>query len=132
MGLFLRMINSMETPTTTPEAHHTPSSGEHIVATPGVCGGKPRIAGHRIRVQDIALWHERLGYAVAEIVAHYPQVTPAEVHAALAYYYDHRDAIQQDMRDAEALVATLKEHIPSKLRQKLDARHAGIDTLPYG
>ena len=28
-------------------------STEHIVATPGTCGGKPRIAGTRIRVQDI-------------------------------------------------------------------------------
>ena len=111
---------------------HTPSSVEHIVATPGICGGKPRIAGHRIRVQDIALWHERVGYSVAEIVAHYPQLTPAEVHAALAYYYDHRDAIQQDIRDAEALVATLKAHIPSKLRQQRSARDAGIDPLPPG
>jgi hypothetical protein len=59
-------------------------------------------------------------------------LTLAEVHAALAYYYDHREAIQQDMRDAEALVATLKEHIPSKLRSKLSARDAGIDTLPSG
>jgi uncharacterized protein (DUF433 family) len=27
----------------------------HIEITPGVCGGKPRVAGHRIRVQDIAV-----------------------------------------------------------------------------
>ncbi|WP_008312135.1 DUF433 domain-containing protein [Leptolyngbya sp. PCC 6406] len=33
---------------------------EHIEITPGVCGGKPRIAGHRIRVQDIAAWHEQM------------------------------------------------------------------------
>ncbi|ETW94262.1 MAG: hypothetical protein ETSY1_35615 [Candidatus Entotheonella factor] len=26
---------------------------KHVDATPGVCGGKPRIAGTRIRVQDI-------------------------------------------------------------------------------
>ena len=129
---FLRMIDSMETHTTTREPHHPPSSVEHIVATPGTCGGKPRIAGHRIRVQDIALWHERLGYSVAEIVAHYPQLTLAEVHAAFAYYYAHREEIQQDIRDAEALVATLKEGIPSRLRQKLSARDAGIDTLPPG
>jgi len=69
---------------------------------------------------------------VAEIVAHYPQLTPAEVHAALAYYYDHRDAIQQDIRDAEALAAALKQHIPSKLGLKLSTRDASIDTLPPG
>ena len=132
VGQFFRMIDGMDTHTTIHHSPHTPSSVEHIVATPGTCGGKPCIAGHRIRVQDIALWHERLGYSVAEIVAHYPQLTLAEVHAALAYYYDHREAIQQDIRDAEALVAMLKEQIPSKLRSKLSARDARIDTLPPG
>jgi len=131
-GQFLRMIDRMDTHTTTHESDHTPASVEHIVATPGICGGKPRIDGHRIRVQDVALWHERLGYSVAEIVAHYPQLTLAEVHAALAYYYDHRETIQQDIRNAETLVATLKAEIPSKLRQKLSTRDAGIDTLPPG
>ena len=33
---------------------------QHIVATPGTAGGKPRIAGRRITVQQIAIWHERL------------------------------------------------------------------------
>ncbi len=27
----------------------------HIEITPGICGGKPRIAGHRIRVEDIVI-----------------------------------------------------------------------------
>ncbi len=34
---------------------------EHIEITTGVCGGKPRIAGHRIRVQDVVVWHEQMG-----------------------------------------------------------------------
>ena len=34
---------------------------QHIEATPGVAGGKPRIVGHRITVQNIAIWHERMG-----------------------------------------------------------------------
>ena len=33
----------------------------HITRTPGVCGGKACIAGHRIRVQDIYVLHERRG-----------------------------------------------------------------------
>ncbi len=128
------MIEGMETHTHTAshDPQPVPSIAEHIVATPGTCGGKPRIAGHRIRVQDVAIWHERLGYSVAEIVAHYPQLALAEVHAALAYYYDHREDIQQDIRNAEALVATLKAQIPSKLRAKLSTHDAGPDTLPPG
>jgi uncharacterized protein (DUF433 family) len=124
----------METQSTTPspDAPRGSSIAEHIVATPGTCGGKPRLAGHRIRVQDVALWHERLGYSVAEIVAHYPQLTLAEVHAALAYYYDHREEIQQDIREADALVAALKAQIPSKLPTKLGTRDHEPDTLSPG
>ena len=61
------------------------SLDQRIERTPGVCGGKPRIAGHRIRVQDIAAWHEFQGMSPDQIVAGYPQLSLADVHAALAY-----------------------------------------------
>jgi len=66
---------------------------EHIDATPGICGGRPRIAGHRIRVMDVVVLHEQLGLSPDEIVSTYPSLTLADVHAALAYYFDHRDEI---------------------------------------
>ena len=72
-----------------------PPRTEHIVSTPGVCGGKPRIADSRIRVQDIVVWHEAWGLSPEEIVTDFPQLTLAQVHAALAYYHDHRDEIRQ-------------------------------------
>jgi len=39
----------------------TKTLDEHIEITPGVAGAKPRITGHPITVQDIVIWHERLG-----------------------------------------------------------------------
>ncbi len=42
-----------------------------IAITPGICGGKPRIANRRITVQDIALWHERLGLGADQIAAEF-------------------------------------------------------------
>src|SRR5260370_41737655 len=90
------------------EQHIPPLIAEHIVLTPGTCGGKPRNAGHRIRVQDVAMWHKRLGYSIEEIIAHYPQLALSEVHAALAYYYDQRDQIKEQIAEAEALVEKLK------------------------
>jgi uncharacterized protein (DUF433 family) len=51
----------------------------HIVKTPGVCGEKPRIAGHRIRVQDIVVLHEQQGQSPDEIVSAYPQLIPLAV-----------------------------------------------------
>src|SRR5262245_8430602 len=62
---------------------------QHIEITPGIAGGKPRIAGHRITVQDIVVWHEWMGRSADEIAAEY-NLTLADVYAALAYYFDHR------------------------------------------
>lgn len=87
---------------------------EHIEITPGVCGGKPRIAGHRITVEDIVIWHEEMGLAPGEIVSRYP-ITLADVHAALAYYYDNIQDIKQQIADDEQLEAERRASIPSKL-----------------
>gem|GEM_PF-5101306 len=32
---------------------------EHIEITLGICGGRARIVRHRIRVQDVVVWHDR-------------------------------------------------------------------------
>lgn len=91
---------------------------QHIEVTPGVAGGKPRIAGHRITVQNIVIWHERIGKSVDEIAAEY-DVTLADVYAALARYYDHRSEIDRDIEESKAFVKSLRERAPSKLEQKL-------------
>ncbi len=74
------------------------SSAERIIKTPGVCGGRTCIAGHRVRVHDIVVWHEQQGLTPDEIVSQIPSITLADVHAALAYYYDHREEIQDEIR----------------------------------
>lgn len=95
---------------------------EHIQITPGVCGGKPRIAGHRIRVQDVVVWHEEMGLSPQEIVAEYPTITLADVYAALAYYHDHAGEIQAQIATGEALAASLRSEFPSKVQQKLQTQ----------
>jgi len=105
--------------------------GSHIERTPGVCGGKPRIAGRRIRVQDIAVWHEYLGMSADEIVAEYPDLTLAEVHAALAFYYDHRAEIQDHIRRGEDLATQVRTQTPSKLIGRFTGDGDG-DSIPPG
>ncbi len=107
----------------------TQSTHSHIELTPGVCGGKPRIVGHRIRVQDIAIWHDFQGQSPEEIVGRFPQLTLAEVHAALAYYFDHREQIQSDIDSDHDFAEQLKTSLPSKLAAKLvgtDATGAAV------
>lgn len=100
---------------------------EHIEITPGVCGGKPRIAGHRIRVQDIVIWHEMMGLSPDEIIYHHPTITLADIYAALAYYYDRREQIRQDIQESEEFARELAETTPSLLQQKLRERSVRKD-----
>ena len=92
---------------------------KHIEITPGVCGGKPRIAGHRIRVEDIVIWHERIGLSPDEIVSQYPTITLADVYAALAYYHDHFEEIRQQISEDEEFARDMQEKTPSLVQQKL-------------
>lgn len=81
----------------------------HIEITPDVCGAKPRVAGHRIKVQDIVIWTEQ-GQSPDDIIARIPSLNLAEVHAALAYYYDHQAVIDQHIRhDAEFVESLIKK-----------------------
>src|SRR6266853_4414253 len=87
----------------------------YIVKTPGVCGGKPRIAGHRIRVQDIVVWHERQGWSPDEIVDMFPGITLADVYAALTYYFDNRQEIEDEFQRDDQWADWMKANIPSKV-----------------
>jgi uncharacterized protein (DUF433 family) len=103
---------------------------QHIEITPGICGGKPRIAGSRIRVQDIYVWHELGGKTADAIVAEYPQLSVADVYAALTYFWDHRAEIEQQMKTEEKFVADLRAQLGvGPLELKLPSRDSGNATV---
>lgn len=95
----------------------------HIEIAPDVVGGKPRIAGHRITVQSIVIWHERMGKGADEICAEY-SLSLSDVYAALTYYFDHRDEIDRSIEDSDAFVAALREQTPSALEKKLNSQRS--------
>ena len=99
----------------------TQSLDRYIVANPGTLGGKARIAGRRISIEDIAIWHLRLGKTVDEICAEY-DLSLAEVHAALAYYYDHQTEIERQINEGDAFLKALRDSSPSKLAKRLERR----------
>jgi uncharacterized protein (DUF433 family) len=92
---------------------------QHIEMTPDIAGGKPRISGRRVTVQDIVIWHERMGKSADEIANEY-DLSLANVYAALTYYFDHRQEIDHAISESNAFVEALKQNIPSKLSQKLN------------
>ena len=95
--------------------------------------GQPRayIVGTRIRVQDVYVDSEVHGMTPDEIAGAYPHLTLAQVHAALAYYFDHREDIQSEIREDRDFVAEMKAKTgPGPLERKLNGTEAQSDSIP--
>ena len=84
--------------------------GTLVVSTPETCGGRPRSAGTRISIAQIAVWNKQ-GMSVEEILEEIPYLNLAQVYAALSYYHANRNEIEAD------LAAELAEY------QLLEAEH---------
>ena len=100
-----------------------------IESTPGIRGGKPHIAGTRITVADIVTWSDRQGLCPEEIVTKHPQLTLADVHAALSYYFDNRDEVRRQMQESRQVAEDLKQRTVSKVAGKLKDANGGGDPL---
>jgi len=65
------------------------------------------------------------GMTVEEIVEDF-ELTPAQVHTALAYYYDHQEEIERDIAEGEAymqqLIAEGKVQLDTKNRDEIVRR----------
>lgn len=70
----------------------------HITKQAEVCGGRAAIDDTRVRVVDV-VWLHKEGLAPDAILERYPQLGLGQVHAALAYYYDHRDEIEAEQAE---------------------------------
>jgi len=79
-----------------------------IVSTPGVLDGAPRIDRHRISVAQVASYHLRGGWPIEEISEAF-NLTLAEIHAALSYYYDHREDIDRALQEEADWVEQIKK-----------------------
>jgi uncharacterized protein (DUF433 family) len=93
---------------------------QRIVCTAGVAGGQPHIAGHRITVKQIVIWHDLMGKSVDEIAAEH-ELTLSDVYAALYYFHENPEEIHEFIRADRAFVAAEKAKSPSKVKAKLNA-----------
>jgi len=72
-----------------------------ITTVPGLCGGEPTIRGMRITVRDVVEYVELYG-SRARVLQALPDLTEADVDAAMDYYRAHREEINR-YRVEEAL-----------------------------
>src|SRR3990172_5019344 len=81
---------------------------EHIEIVPGAGGPKALIAGHRIRVLDVVISHEKLEMSPDEIVDQNPIISLADATAALSSYWDHHDDVEDAIEREDALVQEIR------------------------
>lgn len=71
-----------------------------LVSTPEVCGGRLRIDGTRITVNQIAVLYQQ-GHNAEDIAHEFPHLTLAQIYTALAYYHANREEIEADLEAEE-------------------------------
>jgi len=96
----------------------TTHSIDTIISDPAIRGGRPAIAGTTLTVADIAavkIFHQQ----EPEGIASWFNIPLQDVHAALAYYYAHREAVDADIRQRD-------EHGQLYKEQKIGSRQNPI------
>jgi len=81
------------------------------------------IAGTKMKVRQIALEKSVWGLSPEEIRQGHEHLSLAQIYAALAYYYDHKVAMDAEIEQARREVERLRAQTPNPIRrEKFEAR----------
>ena len=81
-------------------------------------GPQPVLERSGIKVKLVARWHLDQGMTIDEL-CETVGLTLAEIHAALAYYYDHEAELRAQISENDKIDAASRRDNPSVLRAKL-------------
>lgn len=98
----------------------------YIARKKSIAGGRPILAGTRVKVTQIVVEYEHMGLTPDMIVQAHPHLTLAQVHDALAYYYENTEEINADIRKEEELVQAIQAEHPHSV---LEGRCGGGQNL---
>lgn len=82
---------------------------QHIVLNNA---GVALIAGTTMKVIELVLEQAAYGWSPEELHFQHPYLSLGQIHSALAYYWDHRDALDQDIARHRAQVEELRRVTP--------------------
>jgi len=87
--------------------------------------GVARVAGSRLKVVHLVAARKAWNWTAEDLAAQFPPLTLAQVHAALAFYYDHQAELDDALRQEEHLAEQLRDQLDDgELRAKLAERLA--------
>ena len=67
------------------------------------------IAGTRIRVVDVAMEYEYMNCSPDDIINAHPHLKLEQVHDALSYYYEHREELDEKIKEDEQFIRKLRK-----------------------
>jgi uncharacterized protein (DUF433 family) len=79
------------------------------------------IAGANTKVIEVALDKMAYGWSPEEIHFQHPHLSLAQIHSALAYYYDHQQEIDAEIERRRRETEEMTARDQSPLRKKLHA-----------
>lgn len=84
----------------------------NLVRTPEICGGRLRIDGTRLTVNQIVTLHKQ-GLSDKDIAAQYPRRTLSEIYTVLAWYHANKEEFDKELAaeaaDDERIVREFSE-----------------------
>ncbi len=72
----------------------------------------PIIAGTNMKVIELVLGHIAYGWSPEELHFQHPYLSMGQVHSALAYYWDHKEELDQDIQRRLEKVDELRKSTP--------------------
>lgn len=89
--------------------------------------GVARIAGSRIKVMHLVMEKMANGWGPEQLQEQFPHLSLAQIHAAFAYYYDHQDEVDAQIKRTGEEVERMRLEAG---RSTLGARLRRDGTLP--
>lgn len=97
----------------------TASGYRHIVLD---AAGVPFIHGTTMKVVELVMERDAFGWSPEALLIQHPYLTLGQIHSALAYYWDHKETLDADVKQRQAFVDRMQAAAdPSPLVQRLRA-----------
>ena len=72
--------------------------------------GTATVESTRYKVQHLAAEHYCYGWSAEELLRQHPDLRPEQVYSALTYFYDHYDAMVEQMHIVAADSAAMRDN----------------------
>lgn len=83
----------------------------HVRVDRNILGGSPFVVGSRVPVRRLWGFYKN-GATVEVLVKRYPRLGPAKILDALAFAFDNREVIEQDLENEQLLLQRTNDTTP--------------------